>query len=213
MKRVLIETNTGSFCGISPFSKAAEVKISIEKFEKNFRLSKLLMHQFLGLSVTNKILCDVYDSWERLKPSEERPEENSYFLILHDKMCFYLIHDLRVFVDIAISVLWIIDNLDENKIAVDGLDAYFNTKNKYQNDIVDKHKDFLGILRQIDNGHKHSLINHSDRRFGVEEPCVYGVYNNHNNYNNPSESYCVEVWRIIDSFNSFCTDFLDSINK
>ena len=127
-------------------------------------------------------------------------------------MCFYFVHDLRVFVDMAVSVLWILDNLDKIKIEVDGIDAYVNPKSKYRNNTIEKHLDFLKILRLLDNGQKHSLINYSDRRLGKDEPCVYGVYNNHNDYSKPSDELCVEIWRIVDWFNSFNADFIEEVS-
>ena len=175
---IMIDThNAGSCGGIVDESDVFRASFKIRDEIKVYDYSQILIYLNTGLDVTNAYLKNAYISWSKLRFESVSPEEHSFLLVMYDKTSMFVGHDLRVFVDKMIAMVWCHDNDGENyKIKIDGTVSYFSERNtNYKSELVENHRSFLETLGMLDNAYKHSLINLNNRKFGTEEPCVYSL--------------------------------------
>lgn len=178
-------------------------KLSTKAEECGFTIK--LLNMISSLDITNENIILVNDIWTMLRANDSQTIVfNTYYWTKLNRLCAYIVYDIRNFVDQIIAMAWILDQSEPfAKVKVDCIGAYLHDS-KFS--LFDSHISFLQQLNDISNAYKHSISNDMASLIGRDEPCIFALDGNHNkNVFNP-QMYGIALRELITLFNLFYKD-------
>lgn len=185
-------------------------KLSQKAVDYGFHI--LLMQLVNELDIANENIVDYIELWrEKHENSERVCVINNYLYAKERYLGKSIVHDLKHFVDMMISIVWTLSQKDIVKaIEIDGIGKYLYQKSFR---CFDEYHDFLDTLNKMDNVQKHAITNQITQLIGKDEPCFYCVDSNHNKDIWHVGVKIVSVSKTIEQFNSFYKFSMDKISE
>ena len=138
--------------------------------------------------------------------------ENSYLNFKESHLGKSIVHDLKHFADMMISIVWTLSQEDVvTKVEIDGIGKYL--KNYKSWGCFSEYVNFLTVLNEMDNTQKHAVTNQMGMLIGRDEPCFHCIDSNHNKDIWHVGVKNVSVAQTIEQFNSFYKFSMDKISE
>ena len=186
-------------------------KLSQKAVDYGFHI--LLMQLVNELDITNENIVDYFELWrEKHENSGRVCVINNYLYAKERYLGKSIVHDLKHFADMMISIVWTLSQEDVvTKVEIDGIGKYL--KNKKSLGCFSEYVDFLTVLNEMDNTQKHAVTNQMGMLIGRDEPCFYCIDSNHNKDIWHVGVKNVSVAQTIEQFNSFYKFSMDKISE
>lgn len=195
---------------IENFNRKLLPKLSQKAVDYGFHI--LLMDLIAELDITNESIVDYFELWkEKHENSVRTIVLNNYIYTRERYLGKSIVHDLKHFADMIISIVWILVQKGVvKKIEIDSLGKYFHQK---EFKCFDDYRDFLNTLNKMDNVQKHAITNQMTQFIGKDEPCFYSIDSNHNNDIGHVDIKVVSVSQTVEQFNAFYKFSMDKISE
>lgn len=205
-----------------PLIKTGKVPIENFNFEflpelsekaKEYGFTILLIQLAAELDITNENIVEYCDLWKEIRTQSGRfLIENSYLNFKESHLGKSIVHDLKHFADMMISIVWTLSQEDVvTKVEIDGIGKYL--KNQKSLGCFSEYVDFLTVLNEMDNTQKHAVTNQMSLLAGRDEPCFCCIDSNHNKDIWNVSVKVVSVAQTIEQFNSFYKFSMDKISE
>lgn len=169
---------------------------------KEYGFEYKLINMICSLDSTNESIILINKLWELIRSQNGLVLIcNTYFYNKYCRLCAYVIHDMRHFVDQMIVIVWVLSQSNRiEKIKVDCIGKYLE-QNKFT--VFENYKLFMQKLNDISNAYKHSASNDLQMFIGRDEPCLFALDANHNrNFLHPKLDG-ITINNLVNEFNSF----------
>ena len=185
-------------------------KLSQKAVDYGFHI--LLMELITELDITNERIVDFFELWrEKHENSGNVFVINNYIYTKERCLGKNIVHDLKHFADMMISIVWTLSQKDMVKaIEIDCIGKYLNQRSFR---CFDEYHDFWDTLNKMDNVQKHAITNQITQVIGKDEPCFYCVDSNHNKDIWHVDVKIVSVSKTIEQFNAFYKFSMDKISE
>ena len=196
---------------IENFNDKELPKLSKKAVDYGFQI--LLIQLVAELDITNENIVEYCDLWKEIRTKSGRfLIENSYLNFKESHLGKSIVHDLKHFADMMISIVWTLSQEDVvTKVEIDGIGKYL--KNKKSLGCFSEYVDFLTVLNEMDNTQKHAVTNQMGMLIGRDEPCFHCIDSNHNKDIWHVGVKNVSVAQTIEQFNSFYKFSMDKISE
>ena len=196
---------------IENFNDKVLPKLSKKAVDYGFQI--LLIQLVAELDITNENIVEYCDLWKEIRTKSGRfLIENSYLNFKESHLGKSIVHDLKHFADMMISIVWTLSQEDVvTKVEIDGIGKYL--KNKKSLGCFSEYVDFLTVLNEMDNTQKHAVTNQMGMLIGRDEPCFHCIDSNHNKDIWHVGVKNVSVAQTIEQFNSFYKFSMDKISE
>lgn len=186
---------------------------TLSKKAKEYGFQILLIQLVAELDITNENIVEYCDLWKEIRTKSGRfLIENSYLNFKESHLGKSIVHDLKHFADMMISIVWTLSQEDVvTKVEIDGIGKYL--KNKKTLGCFSEYVDFLTVLNEMDNTQKHAVTNQMGMLIGRDEPCFHCIDSNHNKDIWHVGVKNVSVAQTIEQFNSFYKFSMDKISE
>lgn len=196
---------------IENFNDKVLPKLSKKAVDYGFQI--LLIQLVAELDITNENIVEYCDLWKEIRTKSGRfLIENSYLNFKESHLGKSIVHDLKHFADMMISIVWTLSQEDVvTKVEIDGIGKYL--KNKKSLGCFSEYVDFLTVLNEMDNTQKHAVTDQMGMLIGRDEPCFHCIDSNHNKDIWHVGVKNVSVAQTIEQFNSFYKFSMDKISE
>lgn len=180
---------------------------------KEYGFTILLMQLVAELDITNENIVEYCNLWKEIRANGGRVwVMNSYTHTKENYLGKSIVHDLKHFADMMISIIWTLSQEGVvKKLEIDGIGKYL--KNKKALNFFSEYVDFLTVLNEMDNIQKHAITNQMSLLTGRDEPCFCCIDSNHNKDIGHVDIKVVSVAQTIEQFNAFYKFSMDKISE
>lgn len=161
------------------------------------------MNVLQRLDHTNHTIIRVFSNYAEIKENAMSPHI-SIHLFLQEEVVYWLRRSADELISLC-SVLekWQRTGSCPSTVPIDCIGKLLDKPHAVH---CTKSRDFLKILNEVSNAHKHSFINAQITNIGADEPMVFALGLDYNKLKNKPSYYAVTLSSLINGFNLFFSE-------